>query len=132
MNLHSRIRAYLSPEESLPAAGQGALGIEICDHRDDMREWLRPLACEQTTACILAERAVSRVLGGSCQVPLAAYATCDEGMLTLSAMVASPDGLQIVRAEGSGPLDQAEFVGESAARLLLDGGAKAILATLTD
>lgn len=132
LNLHSRIRAYLSPEESLPAAGQGALGIEICDHRDDMREWLRPLACEQTTACILAERAVSRVLGGSCQVPLAAYATCDEGMLTLSAMVASPDGLQIVRAEGSGPLDQAEFVGESAARLLLDGGAKAILATLTD
>src|SRR5690606_32808682 len=74
LGMGQRIRSLLEPEDSLPAAGQGALGIEIRNDRNDLREWLAPLACSRTTACVVAERAVSRALGGSCQVPLAAYA----------------------------------------------------------
>ena len=74
LGLGGRIRSLLDPAVSLPAAGQGALGIEIRDDRDDMRAWLAPLVSAGTRACVLAERAVSRELGGSCQVPLAAFA----------------------------------------------------------
>lgn len=132
LDLSSRIRGFLSPEDSLPAAGQGALGIEIRDDRADVRQWLSPLSCPQTHACMLAERAVSRVLGGSCQVPMAAYAEITDDTLFLRALVASPDGRQVVRTERSGPVTQAEQLGESAARDLLDAGARDILAALQD
>ena len=65
LGLGGRIRSLLDPAVSLPAAGQGALGIEIRDDRDDMRAWLAPLVSAGTRACVLAERAVSRELGGS-------------------------------------------------------------------
>ncbi|WP_333904073.1 hydroxymethylbilane synthase, partial [Achromobacter insolitus] len=71
LDLSARIRSLLEPTDSLPAAGQGALGIEIRDDRDDMRAWLAPLVSADTTSCVVAERAVSRKLGGSRQVPLA-------------------------------------------------------------
>ena len=67
LGLGGRIRSLLDPAVSLPAAGQGALGIEIRDDRDDMRAWLAPLVSAGTRACVLAERAVSRELGGSCR-----------------------------------------------------------------
>jgi hydroxymethylbilane synthase len=130
LGLENRIRALLSVEQSLPAAGQGALGIEILETRHDMHAWLAPLACDATTACTLAERAVSRVLGGSCQVPLAAFAQVDGDTLTVRALVAEPDGSRILRAEAMGAADSAEELGEQAARNLLDQGADAILARL--
>ncbi|MFJ1302441.1 hydroxymethylbilane synthase [Pseudomonadota bacterium AL_CKDN230030165-1A_HGKHYDSX7] len=130
LGMLSRIRGRLDPIDSLPAAGQGALGIEIRADRADMQAWLAPLACATTTACVTAERAVSRELGGSCQVPLAAYAEIEEGALHLRALVASPDGQRIVRAEHHGLPAQAESIGLSAARELLTGGADRILAEL--
>jgi len=131
LGLGERIRRYLSPEESLPAAGQGALGIEILESRGDLDAWLVPLVCPATTACTLAERAVSRVLGGSCQVPLAALAQISGSTLTLRALVAEPDGALIIRAQASGPIDAAVRLGEQAAQELLDKGAAAILAKLS-
>ncbi len=130
LGLAERIRAVLPPEHSLPAAGQGALGIEIMADRMDVRTWLAPLVCERSSACTLAERAVSRALGGSCQVPLAAYARESDGRLVLRALVAEPDGSRILRAEAEGPIIQAEALGAQVAQALLDQGADAILARL--
>jgi hydroxymethylbilane synthase len=130
LGLAHRIRTPLDVDESLPAAGQGALGIEIRGDRDDMRAWIAPLACARTTACVTAERAVSLVLGGSCQVPLAAHATTADGVLHLQALVASVDGRRVVRAEGQGLEKDAAEVGAAVARELLDKGADSILAEL--
>jgi len=127
LGLKTRIRGLITPAQSLPAAGQGALGIEVLEARADLHTWLSPLADPDTTACALAERAVSRVLGGSCQVPLAAYAQAAGGTLTLQALVAEPDGSRILSTEASGPSAQAEALGESAAQALLEQGARAIL-----
>jgi hydroxymethylbilane synthase len=132
LGLEHRIREILEPVVSLPAAGQGALGIEIRDDRSDMRAWLEPLACPATTACALAERAVSRALGGSCQVPLAAYATLQDETLEIQALVASPDGKRMIRTQHAGPISEAEQVGQFAAQTLLSNGAAAILAELLD
>lgn len=130
LGLESRIRSHLSIEQSLPAAGQGALGIEILEQRIDMHAWLAPLADADTTACTLAERAVSRVLGGSCQVPLAAFAQLESGMLHVDALVAEPDGSHIIRSRVSGPISSAVQLGEQAAHELLEQGAKDILLRL--
>jgi len=132
LGLADRIRSFLDPKDSLPAAGQGALGIEIRDDRDELRTWLAPLASSHTTACVTAERAVSRTLGGSCQVPLAAYAVLEGDTLVLQALVASPDGTQMIRARHAGPAGQAQQIGEAAAQELLSNGAAAILAALED
>lgn len=125
-----RIRNRLSPAQSLPAAGQGALGIEIRDDRDDMRAWLAPLSSPATTACVSAERAVSRKLGGSCQVPLAAYAELHGDELRIEALVSSVDGNRILRATRAGAASEAERLGLAVAQDLLDKGAGAILAEL--
>ncbi|OZI70786.1 hydroxymethylbilane synthase [Bordetella genomosp. 12] len=125
-----RIRARLTPAQSLPAAGQGALGIEIRDDRDDMRAWLAPLACAATTACVSAERAVSRKLGGSCQVPLAAYAELQGSELRIQALVSAVDGQRVVRGARAGLAADAEQLGQAVAQDLLDDGAGAILAEL--
>nr|WP_275300946.1 hydroxymethylbilane synthase [Achromobacter insolitus] len=130
LDLSARIRSLLEPTDSLPAAGQGALGIEIRDDRDDMRAWLAPLVSADTTSCVVAERAVSRKLGGSCQVPLAAYAEIAGGTLSLRALVASPDGVRVVRTAHSGPVADAQSIGEAAAQALLDAGAQDILREL--
>ena len=130
LGLGGRISSLLDPADSLPAAGQGALGIEIRDDRDDMRAWLAPLISAATTSCVLAERAVSRKLGGSCQVPLAAFAEISGDTLSLRALVASPDGTRMVHATRSGPVAGAEALGISAAQELLDAGAAAILQEL--
>ena len=132
LGMGQRIRSLLEPEDSLPAAGQGALGIEIRNDRNDLREWLAPLACSRTTACVVAERAVSRALGGSCQVPLAAYAELNGNSLTLRALVASPDGTRVIRSQHAGPAEQAQSIGQAAAQELLSHGADTILAELQD
>lgn len=132
LGLAGRIRSLLEVDDSLPAPGQGTLGIEIRADRADLRAWLHPLSDPEATARSLAERAVSRGLGGSCQIPLAAYATLDPSgaALTLKALVASPDGRTLLRAERSGPCAQAEALGAQAAAELLAKGADRILATL--
>jgi hydroxymethylbilane synthase len=101
LGLESRIRASLPVEISLPAAGQGALGIEIRAGRDNLAAWLAPLHHDATAAAVEAERMVSRSLGGSCEVPLAAYADWRDGVLHLRGCVSTVDGTRVLRAEGS-------------------------------
>jgi hydroxymethylbilane synthase len=131
LGLAQRIRHCLAVEESLPAAGQGALGIEILKQRSDLIEILAPLSCQETTACALAERAVSRALGGSCQVPLAAYAAIQGQKLTIRALVATPDGTIIYRAQAAGLVPDALNLGLQVAQDLRKQGAAVILANLS-
>lgn len=130
LGLAARIRSVLPAGLSLPAAGQGALGIETLAARTELHGWLSPLASVPSTACSLAERAVSRALGGSCQVPLAAYAVVQDSEIFLRALVAEPDGSVVLRAQVRGPLQDADALGAAVARDLLDQGAKTILAHL--
>jgi len=131
LNLSHRIKSYLAVEDSLPAAGQGALGIEILSSRADLKQLLLPLACADTTACAVAERKVSQVLGGSCQVPLAAYAHILTGKLHLRALVATPAGDKIYRSERIGNIDQADDLGQQTANDLIGQGADKILTALS-
>jgi hydroxymethylbilane synthase len=102
LGMAARIREILPPTASLPSPGQGALGIEIVAGRSELRAWLQPLADRRTWIEVSAERAVSRELGGSCRVPLAAYAVVrPDGHLALEALLAV-DG-QVRRASVAGP-----------------------------
>ena len=134
LGLADRIRSTIAPEESLPAAGQGALGIEIRADRADVRACLAPLHDDPTALAVTAERAVSRILGGSCQVPLASFAQwSDTGTLRLRAFVASQDGTRKLAADGEAtPSTQAEAdaLGVRVAQQMLAGGARDILAML--
>jgi hydroxymethylbilane synthase len=109
LGLSARIRSHLTVDDSLPAPGQGALGIECRAERADVIALLAPLSDVQATRCVQAERAVSRALGGSCTVPLGAYAEPEGAGLRLRALVASPDGRRIARADcrASDPADAA-------------------------
>jgi len=133
LGLGSRIRAVLPAEASLPAAGQGALGIEALATRPEVAQWLAPLNDPATAACVRAERAVSRALAGSCEVPLGAYGEMRDGRLFLRGFVALPDGSRIARAELSGDADgggDAEALGLKLADALRSQGAGEILAAL--
>ena len=130
LGLGERIRDVLPAERSLPAAGQGALGIECLSARAEVRAWLAPLDDASTAACVAAERAVSRALGGSCEVPLGAYAVIENDELWLRAFVALPDGSRMVRTDGRSALADAEALGSRVAQTLRDEGADAILAEL--
>jgi hydroxymethylbilane synthase len=92
LNMSQRIRHIFDEADMLPAAGQGALGIEICSGRQDLREALAPLADPATWLRVAAERAVSRAMGGSCSMPFAAHATLQAGSLTLQAAWGDPEG----------------------------------------
>ncbi|MGH8705034.1 MAG: hydroxymethylbilane synthase [Burkholderiales bacterium] len=130
LGLAGRIRSYLSLEESLPAPGQAALGIECLASRKDIAALVAPLADADAAACIRAERQVNRALGGDCTVPLAAYAEILDGRIRLRALVASPDGRRIARAECEGEAADPEKLGERAAAMLRERGADEILAAL--
>jgi len=131
LGLGARIRAVIDPDVSLPAAGQGALAIECRAERADVVALLAPLHDLPTAACVRAERAVSRALGGSCQLPLAAYGELANGALRLRGLVASPDGTRVVRAEARGKPTDPERVGEELAQKLRAAGGDAILAALS-
>jgi hydroxymethylbilane synthase len=120
LGLPQRIRALLAPEASLPAAGQGAMAIEIAQRNDglDLMAILAPLNHVPTAQAVTAERKVSKVFGGSCQVPLAAFATVDGGDMHLRAMVATPDGKRKASAEVRGPAAKAEELGVQVSELL--------------
>lgn len=128
LGLGERIRSRLSLEESLPAPGQGALGIECLAGRKDVQGMLAPLADASTALCVRAERAVSRALGGSCTLPLGAHAVMQDGTLKLDALVASADGRRVLRTTAKG--HDPEQVGAEAARSLRAQGADAVLAGL--
>lgn len=128
LGLHERIRALIEPEQNLPAPGQGAMAIEVLSDREDLQQLLAPLNDLRTAQAAAAERTVSRIFGGSCQIPLAAFATVDGGLMRLRAMIATPDGKRIAAAEESGPADDAEALGARIARMLEAQGANDILA----
>jgi len=122
LGLESRIRAVFEPEQMLPAAGQGALGIEVRTHRADVAQLLAPLLHNPSWLAVCAERAVSRVMGGSCSMPLAAHATFMGDSLTIRAVWGDPEGvLPLVHAQAQGLVkDTAAAVqlGEGVARQL--------------
>jgi hydroxymethylbilane synthase len=130
LGLGARIRSVLTTEQSLPAAGQGALAIEYRAERGDIAASLAELNHLPTELAVRAERAVSRALGGSCQLPLAAYASVIGSTLELRGLVANPDGKTMVRAAVSGPSAMPEELGARLAGELRAQGADRILAAL--
>ena len=130
LELSDRITALLSPEQSLPAVGQGALGIECRSDRMDLIQLMQPLHHQETAFCVEAERAMSRVLGGSCQVPLGAFAEIADGTLQLRGFVAQPDGKRIVSDVLKGEPSTGIAMGQQLAEKLIKQGADEILATL--
>lgn len=127
LGLEARATARLSADEMLPAPGQGALGIECLAAREEVVALLAPLADGSTTACVLAERAVSRALGGNCSLPLAAFAQANMDNMRLRALVASADGRRVVRCELEGDIADPLALGERAAQELRRQGASEIL-----
>ena len=133
LGLSARIRDTISPELSIPAVGQGALGIEIKASRTDLLTILAPLNHLDTQLCVEAERGMSRALAGSCSVPLGAFATKNGDLMSITGFVASVDGKQMLRETltASTQADQtAEALGQALANALLAKGAGAILAAL--
>jgi hydroxymethylbilane synthase len=128
LGLPQRIRALLEPEQSLPAPGQGAMAIEIPVERDDVYDLLEPLNHIPTARAVIAERSLSRAFSGSCQIPLAAFATINGDTMRLRAMVATPDGKRVATADAYGPADAPEALGQVIAAALREQGADAILA----
>ena len=127
LGLEDRIKKYLETEISIPAVGQGALGIEVLSENEELIKMLLELNDDDTSRCVLAERVVSRSLAGSCTAPLGAYASISNNDFIIKGFVASPDGAQIIYAETTG--DKSDFyeLGESLSQILIDKGARDIL-----
>ncbi|ABR73734.1 hydroxymethylbilane synthase [Actinobacillus succinogenes] len=126
--LPERIASFIETEISLPAAGQGAVGIECRINDQRVQKLLAPLADTETTACVLAERAMNNRLQGGCQVPIGGYAVLNGNELHLRALVGALDGSKIIRAEGKSAVENAEVLGIQIAESLLAQGADKILA----
>jgi hydroxymethylbilane synthase len=125
-----RIRDFITIEDSLPAIGQGAIGIECRSDDQRINELLAPLHHAATAACVSAERAMNQRLEGGCQVPIGGHAILDDGQIHLRGLVGTVDGSEIIRAEIRGPEADAEQLGKTVAEELLDHGAAAILREL--
>lgn len=133
LGLQARICARIPPEQLLPAVGQGVIGIECRAGDCAVNEVVAQLDHADTNVCVSAERAVNERLAGSCHVPVAAYAGLSRDRhLTLRALVGTPDGRTVLRAEAAGPAGDAQRLGHQAADSLLGQGAAAILASLGD
>jgi hydroxymethylbilane synthase len=130
LGLEDRITRLLPPAESLPAPGQGALGVECLARRTDLVATLAVLNHAATARCVAAERAFSRSLSGSCIVPLGAYAEAEGRDLRLRGFVGAPDGSRIVSGELKGPARDPEALGVTLAKGLKAQGAGDILAAL--
>ena len=128
LKMESRIAQYLEPEVSLPAGGQGAVGIELRSGDAETLALLEPLQHNMTTYRVVAERAMNRRLEGGCQVPIACYAIEKDGELWLRGLVGSIDGKQMLSTEYRAPVAEAEALGIKAAEDLLSQGADKILA----
>jgi hydroxymethylbilane synthase len=134
LKLQDRIRHEMSPEESLPAGGQGAVGIECRNDDVELIKLLKPLHHRDTADRVLAERALNRRLEGGCQVPIGCYATLNPSTdeIYLRALVGRPDGSLVLRDEIRGHREQAEALGITLADRLLAAGADAILREVYD
>jgi len=130
LELGDRIRQFIAPEHSIPAVGQGALGIEISADRPDLIAVLAPLNHPDTQVCVEAERGMSRTLAGSCTVPLGAYAVCEADSIRMTGFVASVDGKQMLVETAVGSRVNAEALGKALANQLISKGADKILAAL--
>lgn len=130
LGLESRIAAYLDPGVSLPAVGQGVIGVECRVDDTTTLQLLAALEHPATRTEIRAERAFSCRLGGSCQSPIAAYAKLANGMLTLDGLVAEPDGSRLLRDRISGPATDPDALGEALAQRILAAGARSLLERL--
>ena len=130
LELGHRIGGLLAPEDSLPAVGQGALGIEIRSDRADLAQLLAPLNDANTAACVRAERELGRVLQGGCQAPIGGYAELIDGRLRLRGFVSDLDGVRFYRAEAVGDMSDPEALGRQVAEALLAQGADKVMAEL--
>ena len=130
LGFESRIRDCIDPVDSLPAIGQGAIGIECRLDDERVHQLIAPLADRDTTDRVLAERAMNARLNGGCQVPIGGHAVLDGDQLILKGLVGTTDGTRILRAEASGPRAEAEAIGVRVADDLLGQGADAILSAL--
>lgn len=130
LELEERIRSFIEPEQSLPAVGQGAVGIECRTDDERILKLLEPLNHADTADRVKCERAMNLTLEGGCQVPIGSYALLEGDEIWLRALVGEPDGSQIVRGEIRGPRAQAEQLGVQLANQLLNEGAREILTKL--
>ena len=130
LGLKEKITMFLETNISIPAVGQGALGIEILSGNEELHALIKPLNDENSARCVLAERMVSRSLAGSCNVPLGAYAYIKKESLIINGFVATPNGNHFIHAETKGDKAQFYSLGESLSQLLIDQGAKELLSEL--
>lgn len=127
LGFEDRIRSSISVDDSLPAGGQGAVGIECRTADAEVHALLAPLHHRDTAVRVSAERALNKRLNGGCQVPIACYAVLEGDQLWLRGLVGQPDGGQLLRAESRSPADEAEQLGVRVAEDLLGQGAETIL-----
>lgn len=127
LGFENRIASLLPVDISLPANGQGAVGIECRSDDSAVQQLLAPLEHPATRLCVLAERAMNRKLQGGCQVPIGAFAVLENDTLWLRGLVGATDGSEIIRHQLRGPMQQAEQLGEALAEHLLAQGAGRIL-----
>jgi hydroxymethylbilane synthase len=132
LGFESRIRGRIAPEDSLPAIGQGAIGIECRRADPRTNDMIAPLHHRETAERVLAERAMNARLHGGCQVPIAGHAVIEGDRLRLKGLVGTPDGARILRAESEGPRDEPEAIGTRVADDLLAQGAGEILSALQE
>ncbi len=130
LGFQDRITALFTPEQMLPAIGQGSLGIELRRDDDELLEGMQFLHHGVTATAVAAERALLLRLEGGCQVPIGAYATVTGNNLTLTGLIASVDGKEILRQQQSGPTDTAVEIGTALADTLLAAGGRTILDTV--
>jgi hydroxymethylbilane synthase len=127
LGFQERIKHAIDTQLSLPAIGQGAVGIECRVDDERILSLIEPLNHSETSTCVQAERAMNHRLEGGCQVPIAGYAQLDDWNLSMRGLVGSPDGQRMIRGEVQGHADQAEQLGIQLAEDLLSRGAKEIL-----
>ncbi|NIB39404.1 hydroxymethylbilane synthase [Pseudomaricurvus alkylphenolicus] len=127
LEMADRIRERIAPEFSLPAGGQGAVGIETRSNDEEVLALLQPLHCQTTAQQVLAERAMNRRLEGGCQVPIGGYAVHEGDQLWLRGLVGKPDGSVMLEDDVRGPVADAERLGTELAERLLKAGAGDIL-----
>lgn len=127
LELMHRIKCYFEIDQILPAPGQGAIGIECRSTDKNTIALFKPFDDQNTQSCILAERAMTEQLGGSCQFPIAAHATISQGKLVLKGLVSNIKGTTILRTIQEGLLEQANEIGKLAAQELIHQGANELL-----
>jgi hydroxymethylbilane synthase len=130
LEMHDRIAQFIEPEVSLPAVGQGAVGIECREDDAELHELLAPLNDAETTIRVKAERAMNNRLEGGCQVPIAGYALLEGDEIWLRGLVGRPDGSEVIRGEVRGHKADVEKLGVALADDLLSRGADEILRVL--